>query len=496
MLRPTLIQINQITTTSMEVSKKVVIKTEEVIMVFLQYLKEHGLIKSMIALESETNVKLAQYGKEITFFRQLILDGQWEDAENFLNPLKIRQHFNYNRAIFELKRQQFLEDIECCHSDELDIVGLLARAKDLQDKCSKEEFNSLCSYLTLPNLRDHPDFKDWSIEKGRMSCFENILELFKTIYPVESCEKKIKEGRLLELLKQAIQFQCIVQGELGDVGILQDSCTAEKQRKVLENTMGEYKLNIREDNKKNKKRDDVSESTATVYFAQPREYQLGPRTQVKRPTTAHSINFRETFRADQTMGRRPPSPPKVAAKEEQDYEEETKELVEGGDEKEEVEEVGYEEQESDSEEEKAVAESKPYVVQEEERKQVKVDVAKMAQRAIIFDKQPIRTCCFSPEGELLAIGTNSMTLRICSLKDVVYSLDDKYQCQLEGPLELPIVLEQRKYHSGSIYSVDWSHTGRLIATGSNDKTINLLISPFSDPSNTNKVPFLCFHRLE
>ncbi len=74
---------------------------------------------------------------------------------------------------------------------------------------------------------------------------------------------------------------------------------------------------------------------------------------------------------------------------------------------------------------------------------------------------------------------------------MVYSLDDKYECQLEGgALDLPVVLEQRKYHNGSIYSVDWSHTGRLIATGSNDKTINLLISPFSDTysGGPNKVP--------
>ncbi len=92
--------------------------------------------------------------------------------------------------MFEIKRQQFLEDIECCHSDELDIVGLLARAKELQDKCTKEEFNTLCSYLTLPNLRDHPEFKHWSAEQGRIACFEKILELLKTV-PFSVCETDV-----------------------------------------------------------------------------------------------------------------------------------------------------------------------------------------------------------------------------------------------------------------------------------------------------------------
>jgi WD40 repeat protein len=33
------------------------------------------------------------------------------------------------------------------------------------------------------------------------------------------------------------------------------------------------------------------------------------------------------------------------------------------------------------------------------------------------------------------------------------------------------------HHQGSIYCIDWSRTGRLIATGSNDKTIKLLVCP-------------------
>ncbi len=139
--------------------------------------------------------------------------------------------------MYEIKRQQFLEDLECCHSDELDIVGLLARAKDLQDKCTKEEFNTLCSYLTLPNLRDHPDFKHWSVEQGRYECFEKILALLKTViytipltlqvYLVEPTSNKLPEGRLLALMRQALQFQCVVQTTVSTskrgIGILQVS---------------------------------------------------------------------------------------------------------------------------------------------------------------------------------------------------------------------------------------------------------------------------------
>jgi len=507
-------------------SKKVLLKSEEIIMVLLQYLKEHGYIKSMISLESETNVKLAQYGKEITFFRQLIIEGQWEDAENFLKPLKVRQHFNFNRALYELKRQQFLEDIECCHSDELDIAGLLSRAKELQDKCSKEEFNNLCSYLTLPNLRDHPDFKNWSVEKGRIACFEAILELLKTIYPVESYGNKIPEGRLVNIIKQAVQYQCLIgknEPEI-QVGLLNEFIGEDKEKKLFVDLFGEGEFaDILVDEKNGKYKENtedetdiLAQSSAAVYFGQPKGYQVDPRN--RRPITAHSMTFKESKPSQiSDLIPKKTSPAKIqkepheisrpatvsSAQKPTKIETESAEISQGSAEKSEPE--LYNEQESNPDERLEVEENTPdekedqnYIDEiennneenEEDKKPQTIDITKMSQRAAIIDKQPIRTCCFSPEGELLAVGTNSMTLKICSLKDVVYSLNDKYQCSLEGSLDLPVVLEQRKFHNGSIYSVDWSHTGRLIATGSNDKTINLLVSPFSDPSNTNKSEIL------
>lgn len=44
--------------------------------------------------------------------------------------------------------------------------------------------------------------------------------------------------------------------------------------------------------------------------------------------------------------------------------------------------------------------------------------------------------------------------------------------------DITLALEHKNYHNGSIYSLDWSVTGRLIATGSNDKTVKLMAIPF------------------
>lgn len=71
--------------------------------------------------------------------------------------------------------------------------------------------------------------------------------------------------------------------------------------------------------------------------------------------------------------------------------------------------------------------------------------------------------------------------------------------------EIPVAFDQLNYHDGSIYCIDWSDNERLIATGSNDKQIKLLVNPLlqeSDPENIleltckghrAKIRTVCFH---
>lgn len=53
-------------------------------------MKEHNLYKAMQALEEESNMCLYRYSKELSFLRQMILDGLWDDVENFLEMTQIR----------------------------------------------------------------------------------------------------------------------------------------------------------------------------------------------------------------------------------------------------------------------------------------------------------------------------------------------------------------------------------------------------------------------
>lgn len=84
------------------------------------------------------------------------------------------------------------------------------------------------------------------------------------------------------------------------------------------------------------------------------------------------------------------------------------------------------------------------------------------------DVQAVRCAEFHPAGKVYAIGSNSKTLRVCAYPDTNELTENHASYQ-------PTVLFKRtKHHKGSIYCLGWSPDGNLLATGSNDKTVKLL----------------------
>ena len=58
-------------------------------------------------------------------------------------------------------------------------------------------------------------------------------------------------------------------------------------------------------------------------------------------------------------------------------------------------------------------------------------------------------------------------------------------------MNVDVIFEQKDHHQGSIYCLDWSTTSRLIASGSNDKTIKLLVCPdFEHQQQTEQTELL------
>ena len=123
------------------------------------------------------------------------------------------------------------------------------------------------------------------------------------------------------------------------------------------------------------------------------------------------------------------------------------------------------------------------------------DISSLELKKVIEDSNPIRCCCFSPKGEYFAIGTNSKCVKIYDLSNVLEKINKKNSVYTQlknnnaqsilSKESIGMIFEQKEHHFGSIFCIDWSSSGKLIATGSNDKIIKLLNIPDLESQNNN-----------
>ncbi|XP_059613296.1 WD repeat-containing protein 47 isoform X3 [Phlebotomus argentipes] len=106
--------------------------------------------------------------------------------------------------------------------------------------------------------------------------------------------------------------------------------------------------------------------------------------------------------------------------------------------------------------------------QEEDPLQVNEARPKFVAVTSLEDVQAVRCAEFHPNGKVYAVGSNSKTFRICEYPVLGEIREEHTTYQ-------PTVLFKRtKHHKGSIYCMAWSPQGDLVATGSNDKTVKLM----------------------
>ena len=94
----------------------------------------------MRCLEHESGLTVDNYGNDMDFLRNLILDGQWDDAENFVQPLKKNMEsndFDFDRVMFEIRKQRFLELVDGRDQDGA-VDALTVGLKSLEGRCSKK----------------------------------------------------------------------------------------------------------------------------------------------------------------------------------------------------------------------------------------------------------------------------------------------------------------------------------------------------------------------
>ncbi|XP_050051142.1 WD repeat-containing protein 47 [Dermacentor andersoni] len=194
----------------------------EVVRLVLEFLANRELSISQLALERESGVINDALSDDLLFLRQLILDGQWDDALDFVQPLEDMEAFDIKRFKFSVLKHKFLE-LLCIRSEaglvqsaELGVDEMVACLGALE-QCSpsREHYNQLCLLLTFPRLCDHLDYKHWNPSNARINCFREVLPLVEKLLPSPvkspvSVQRTSSGDRLVQLLIKGILYESCV----------------------------------------------------------------------------------------------------------------------------------------------------------------------------------------------------------------------------------------------------------------------------------------------
>ncbi|XP_071948353.1 WD repeat-containing protein 47-like isoform X2 [Antedon mediterranea] len=199
---------------------KIAIKESDILKLVLDFLSSRELLMSMRTVEKESGVVNGLFSDDVLFLRHLILDGQWDDVLEFIQPLEGIPTFEENVFRYKILKHKYLEML-CMQSEdfqnqmELSAEEVASCLKELEPYCpSKEDYNNLCLLLTIPRLADHVDFKNWSPSIARMQCFNDVCPLVSKFLPVDKHsvegDFKCSSDRLCQLLMKGLLFEACV----------------------------------------------------------------------------------------------------------------------------------------------------------------------------------------------------------------------------------------------------------------------------------------------
>uniref|UniRef100_A0A0K0F7G0 WD repeat-containing protein 47 n=1 Tax=Strongyloides venezuelensis TaxID=75913 RepID=A0A0K0F7G0_STRVS len=171
-------------------SVNIIIKERDVLKVILEFLETNGYHIAQLSLERETGIINGDYSDDIIFLRQLILDGQWDNALDFIDPLRELDEFDFRTFRYLITKYKYFE-LLCIkqepgpmYDNDFTVEEIVECLKDLEHIApTLEDYRHLCALLTLPKLSDHTDFKNWNPSSARVECFSKVLPLVESLLP-------------------------------------------------------------------------------------------------------------------------------------------------------------------------------------------------------------------------------------------------------------------------------------------------------------------------
>eukprot|EP00095_Tigriopus_kingsejongensis_P011616 snap_masked-scaffold638_size121162-processed-gene-0.4 protein:Tk11616 transcript:snap_masked-scaffold638_size121162-processed-gene-0.4-mRNA-1 annotation:"wd repeat-containing protein 47" len=504
------------------------LKEEDVIKLASEFLQNRQLHISQVMLERESGVINGNYSDDTLFLRQLILDGQWDDIMEFIQPLASLPSFNFKLFQFLILRAKFVELLcikseapEVPHENAVNtVVDVLKEIEQVAP--TKEHYSNLCLLLTMNKLSDHLDYRAWNPTKGRINCFKEVLPLVAGLLGGEKDKQKrvmseesgaSTNDRLLQLIIKGILYESCVDycqqkatgakqsnsiefttilshsdfndSDLSLLSWLQsippDTFACPFEQKSLNVDVERIKAPSLETNWTEHMLVTPIKPNIFPHSAMPNGRHKGADIMTKSLSVSIMNKSGENGVGDMTKS--------LAA-----FHLNSKKIMESS-----VDHLFVREGEANgakkiSPESRGNPPPPPPPAPPKPPKQmipeglpttqiimpqVREGRGMMGKKLLctppkflpvnsLEDVQAIRCAEFHPSGHMFAVGSNSKVLRLCQYPD----MNNLRDTQEMG--EITVLCKRPKHHKGSIYCLAWNPTGELIATGSNDKTVKVV----------------------
>ncbi|KAL8501759.1 hypothetical protein ACS0TY_021034 [Phlomoides rotata] len=178
--------------------------TKDLVFLILQFCDDGNLKRTAHMLEKETG-----YFFDLKYFEELVLDGNWDEAEKYLSSFTVVEDNKYSTKIyFEIRKQKFLEALDKHEfSVALDIL-----LKDLKvfSQSNKELYKELAQLMVLDDIRENSSLASYGdtlsarkrvVDELRTVIEANPLLQGKTRFP------QINKSRLRCLINQSLNWQ-------------------------------------------------------------------------------------------------------------------------------------------------------------------------------------------------------------------------------------------------------------------------------------------------
>ena len=538
------------------------IKKEDLILLIMDFLKNEGYDRTYVSLEEESGINLYNYDENLAILRGFILDGDWEEAEKSLEIFKNKKNFPFKNLIFEIRKEKLIEEVEAQQKDGT-FDGLAKELKDLENLGCNDEFKNLMDYL---KETEH-DVLNEAISR-RLEIFNKIRKQIAFQYPITNNEINIQPNKLKQIFSNIIEKFLIfnknskkenniynlkeIENLLKikiEIENIMDSDT-NKNTIIYNNSLNNYKDSFNESKNNSIKRknnsnirnrksamerlaetyddldiyiqDDVSDNnnkkskTQKKNTSNKKENRVNKKINSKKSFTKQNTNYLKDILNDKKKVKKEPIKKNSFSKSSKSSKsniKENKKIDKKSDKNYKV--KTYTNNQKINYYSNQILDSGLSDLDQDEYffkncyDYYNYDITSLYLKKVITDTHPIRCCCFSPKGDYFAIGTNSKSVKIFDLSNVLDSFTKRNnnifpqipinrQSNANSLISnsktnkesISLLFEQKNYHFGSIFSIDWSPSGHLIATGSNDKTIKLMTIPELYLTNNNEKKIL------